>query len=70
MQDSEKMYLKFAKMPIDKEEYDKIELNEMLLSALMSDLNTTAYIGQINKLYGEKKYALARKMLEFIGIEF
>jgi cysteinyl-tRNA synthetase len=70
LQDSEKMYLKFAKMPIDKEEYDKIELNEMLLSALMSDLNTTAYIGQINKIYAEKKYALARKMLEFIGIEF
>ena len=70
LQDSEKMYLKFANMPVDEEEYSKIELSEMYLSALMSDLNTTAYIGQINKLYGEKKYALARKMLEFIGIEF
>ncbi len=69
LQDSEKMYLKFSKMPINEEEYGKIELNEMHLSALMSDMNTTAYIGQINKLYSEGKYELVKKMLEFIGVK-
>ena len=66
--DSEKMYNKFCKMPFDKEEYENVELNEFNLSGLYSDLNTTSYIGQINVLYSQKKYSLARKMLTLIGV--
>ena len=51
------------------EEYEKTELSEFNLSTLYSDLNTTAYIAQINVLYGKKQYSLARKMLELIGVE-
>ena len=69
LSDSEKMYNKFKNMPFDKKEYDSIKLDENSLKSLYSDLNTTMYIGEINKLYNEKKYSIARKMLEFIGIE-
>ena len=69
LSDAEKMYNKFHNMPFDKEEYEKTELSEFNLSPLYSDLNTTAYIAQINVLYGKKQYSLARKMLELIGVE-
>ena len=69
LSDSEKMYNKFCKMPFDKEEYSETILNKDTIKALYADLNTTAYIGEINKLYGQKKYAVVAKMLELIGIE-
>ena len=69
LSDSEKMYNKFCKMQIDDEEYNKTTLNEDMVKALCIDLNTTAYIGEINKLYGQKKYSAVRRMLELIGIE-
>ena len=69
LSDSEKMYKKFCEMPFNEEEYNDIELNEMQLSALYSDLNTTAYIGQINVMYKKKNFSIARKMLELIGVD-
>lgn len=69
LSDSEKMYKKFCEMPFNEEEYNNVELNEMQLSALYSDLNTTAYIGQINLMYKKKNFSIARKMLELIGID-
>lgn len=69
LSDSEKMYNKFCKMQIDDEEYNKTTLNENMIKTLCIDLNTTAYIGEINKLYGQKKYSVVKKMLELIGIE-
>ena len=68
LQDSEKMYNKFAKMPFNKDEFNSTKLNEELLSAIKNDLNTTAHIAKINQLYSEKKYSLVRKMLELIGV--
>ncbi len=70
LQDSEKMYDKFLKMPFNEDEYNSIELADRDLFAISNDLNTTAHIAQINKLYNEKKYSHARKMLELIGINF
>ena len=69
LSDSEKMYNKFCKMPIDNEEYNQTILSKDMIKTLCVDLNTTAYIGEINKLYGQKKYSVARRMLELIGIE-
>ncbi len=69
LSDSEKMYNKFCNMPFDEKEYNNVELSSDTLKPLYNDLNTTMYIGEINKLYNQKKYSIVRKMLEFIGIE-
>ena len=69
LSDSEKMYKKFREMPFNEKEYNDTELNEMNLASLYSDLNTTAYIGQINLFYNKKKFSTARKMLELIGVD-
>lgn len=68
LHDSEKMYNKFCKMPFNRDEYNHTILDDKILSGLYNDLNTTAYIGQINVLYNKGKYALVRKMLELIGV--
>ena len=67
--DSEKMYNKFCKMPFNEDEYKNTQLTESDLNSLYSDLNTTAFIGQINKMYSQGKYALAKRMLDLIGVD-
>lgn len=68
VQDSEKMLRKFYKAKEQISDNDYPTLSNADLEPLYQDLNTTKFIANINKAYGDKNFALVVKMLEFIGI--